>query len=257
VLTLKLFLGLLVIAGFVDIIHRGYILFTHQTSLVMGAILFLAEVGFWIWLVTVLRRPKYRHSKPSFKLTFVSVLAIVLVCAFAGIEPLSTYKDNVLNKITTTLNSNTSTPNNTQGILVPTIPSTTSEDTTTIPKSEDTQTGIKEDVAPTENNPPIIASYETIFNNYRVQHGLRPLVFTSELNNLAQKRAMEIQTNFSHEGIMKYNLGENIVMGISSDQEALDIWDKSPGHKANMLDPQYTKTGYCRNGGYAVQLFSW
>lgn len=231
-LALKLVLSLLVIAGFVDIIYRGHILFTHQTSPIIRAIIFLAEVGFWIWLVTVLRRPKYRYSKPSFKLIFASVLGIILVCAFAGIEPLSTYKDDVLNKITTTLSSNISTV--IQDKVSP-----------------------NEDIVPKEKIPPIIASYETIFNNYRVQHGLEPLIFTSELNSLAQKRAVEIQTNFSHEGIVKHNLGENIVMGISSDQEALDIWDKSSGHKANMLDHQYTKTGYFRKGGYAVQLFSW
>jgi uncharacterized protein YkwD len=159
------------------------------------------------------------------------VLGIVLVCAFAGIEPLSTYKDDVFNKIKATLSSNIST-------------------------AIQDKISSKEDVVPIEKIPPSIVSYEAIFNNYRVQHGLEPLIFTSELRSLAQKRVIEIQTNFSHEGIVKYNLGENIVMGVSSGQEALDIWDRSSGHKANMLNPQYTKTGYWRNGGYAVQLFS-
>jgi hypothetical protein len=132
-LALKLFLSLLAIAGFVDIIYRGHILLTHQISPVIGTILFLVEVGFWIWLVIVLRRPKYRYSRPNFKLVFASVLGIVLVCAFAGIEPLASYKDNVLNKITISLSSNKSILNNTQDVLVPTIPSATSGDTTTVP----------------------------------------------------------------------------------------------------------------------------
>ncbi len=131
---LKLFLSLLVIFGFVDIIYRSYILFTHQISPVMGTVMFLAEVGFWIWLITVLRRPKYRYSKPSFKLIFVSLLGIILVCTFAGIEPLSTYKDSALNKITTSLISNKSTPNNTSDVVAPTNPSATYGNTPTIPK---------------------------------------------------------------------------------------------------------------------------
>jgi len=98
VFSLKLFLSLLVMAGFVDIIYRGYILFTHQISPVMGTILFLVEVGVWIWLVIVLRMPKYRYSKPGFWIVFGAVLGIILVCAFAGIQPLSTYKDNVIQK---------------------------------------------------------------------------------------------------------------------------------------------------------------
>src|SRR4030042_188618 len=90
VFSLKLFLSLLVMAGFVDIIYRGYILFTHQISPVLGTILFLVEVGVWIWLVIVLRMPKYRYSKPRFWIVFGAVLGIILVCAFAGIQPLST-----------------------------------------------------------------------------------------------------------------------------------------------------------------------
>jgi hypothetical protein len=115
VVSLKTFLSLLVIAGSVDIIYRAYILFTHQINPVIGTILFLVEVGFWIWLVTVLRMPKYQYSKPGFWLVFGAVLGITLVCAFAGMQPLSAYKDSLFSSISNRIRnvSNPIQPNNT------------------------------------------------------------------------------------------------------------------------------------------------
>ncbi len=94
----KLFLSLLVIAGLVDIIQRGYTLFTHQTDPVKNTIIFLVEVGLWFWIVAILRSRRYKYRKPKFKLVFVVVIAITLVGTFAGIEPLSSYKDNLTSK---------------------------------------------------------------------------------------------------------------------------------------------------------------
>ena len=95
----KLFLSLLVIAGLVDIVRRGYTLFTQQTDPIKNTIILLVEVGLWFWLVTVLRNRRYRYRKPKFKLVFIAIIAITLVCTFAGIEPLSSYKDNLFNSI--------------------------------------------------------------------------------------------------------------------------------------------------------------
>ncbi len=95
----KLFLSLLVIAGLVDIVRRGSTLFTQQTDPIKNTIILLVEVGLWFWLVTILRSRRYRYRKPKFKLIFITVIAITLVCTFAGIEPLSSYKDNLFNSI--------------------------------------------------------------------------------------------------------------------------------------------------------------
>jgi hypothetical protein len=99
----------------VDIIYRAYILFTHQINPVIGTILFLVEVGFWIWLVTVLRMPKYQYSKPGFWLVFGAVLGITLTGAFAGVQPLSAYKDSLFNSISNRISdiSNSIQSNNT------------------------------------------------------------------------------------------------------------------------------------------------
>lgn len=99
----KLFLSLLVIAGLVDIIRRGHELFTHHTEPLKNTIIFLVEFAVWIWIITVLRKRRYKYRKPKFKVILISVVAIVLVCAFAGIEPMSSYKDKIFSAISTTL----------------------------------------------------------------------------------------------------------------------------------------------------------
>ncbi len=97
---LKLFLSLLVIAGLVDIIRRGYILFTHQTDPIKNTIILLVEIGLWFWIVAILRSRRYKYRKPKFKLVLITVIAITLIGSFAGIEPLSSYKDNLFDSIT-------------------------------------------------------------------------------------------------------------------------------------------------------------
>lgn len=95
----KLFVNLLVIAGLGLVAWTGYLLFSHRTDATSGTVLLLLEVGFLIWIISVLRSRKYKRTKPSFKLVFFSLLGITLVCAFAGIQPLATYKDTSLDYV--------------------------------------------------------------------------------------------------------------------------------------------------------------
>ena len=66
----KLFLNLLVIAGLGLVTWTGYLLFTHQSDTISGTVTLLLEIGFLIWIISVLRSPKYKRIKPSFKLVF-------------------------------------------------------------------------------------------------------------------------------------------------------------------------------------------
>lgn len=81
-------------------------------------------------------------------------------------------------------------------------------------------------------------------NNFRVAHGLNALRIDGTLCAIAGERAREISQNFSHDGfeaaIERHNLqkssGENIASGpLTSVQFVEWSWDKSPGHRANML----------------------
>lgn len=96
----KLFLSLLVIIGLADVSRRGYILFTQQTEPIRNTIIFLVEVGLWLWVISILRSRRYKYRKPKFKLVLVAIIAISLVCAFAGVQPMANYKDKVVDSVT-------------------------------------------------------------------------------------------------------------------------------------------------------------
>lgn len=122
----------------------------------------------------------------------------------------------------------------------------------------------KEDTATIPNQstlpePIVSEDYLQMFNGYRVENQLQPLVIDANLNELAWKRCLEISQDFSHEGIQSYNLGENIAkLAYSSDSnyQLLELWASSPKHSDNMLRARYIKTGFARIDKYAVQLFA-
>ncbi len=82
-------------------------------------------------------------------------------------------------------------------------------------------------------------------NNYRQNHGLNTLNIDSALCKVAGERAHEIAGNFSHDGFetaidrnhISYSaVGENIASGPLTGVHFVEwAWDRSPGHKANML----------------------
>lgn len=88
-----------------------------------------------------------------------------------------------------------------------------------------------------------------VLNDYRAAEGKSPLKKCSNLTNIACKRAVEISTNFSHEGIKKYgSYGENIFKGSGSDQYysaslVLGRFKASSGHNTNQLYEKYKSVG--------------
>jgi len=93
----KLLLDLLVIACLVIAGWIGYRLFVlHELTPVTGSIALIADIGVLIWGISALRSSRYIWKAPSFKFVFFSLLGIVLILAFAGIQPLASYKDKVL-----------------------------------------------------------------------------------------------------------------------------------------------------------------
>jgi len=90
---LRLLVVITIIAGLVVIPWTGYGLFTHQIDPVMGTITFIFEFALFVWLIRLLNSSRQMSKKPGFRLVFFSLLGIALVCAFAGIEPLATYKN--------------------------------------------------------------------------------------------------------------------------------------------------------------------
>ncbi len=82
-------------------------------------------------------------------------------------------------------------------------------------------------------------------NTARAAEGLNALVWDDSLEELAKKRAQEIVSNFSHDGCPGY-AGENILQESVDSRDISqthDFWMNSPGHRANILLPEYTKIG--------------
>jgi uncharacterized protein YkwD len=243
----KLLLNLAILTIVVLLVRSATLLFSMRfgRSPVAGTVVFAGESVAFIWLWSVLRF--HRRSRPAVKLTFLSVACACVVAAFAGVQPLTAYKDQVVQKGGTWLRSVTTAP-------MPPSPSAVSQ--SPLPSQSnlaDKIKGIGADLWAT-NTP----DFATRFNTYRQANGHKPLAFTDDLNNVAKLRLTEIQSDFDHNSTGGYNthLAENIVEGISSNQEALDCWKGSPGHNANMLDSSYLYTGYACGGGHAVQVFT-
>jgi len=97
----RLILNLSVLSLLGLLVWSGMSLFTQQfvQGPLIGSLLFLAELAVFIWLCRVVSRNSWRQ--PSMKLTVFSVIGLFLIFSFAGVQPLSTYKDSVFNAIST------------------------------------------------------------------------------------------------------------------------------------------------------------
>jgi hypothetical protein len=94
-ILIKILLSLCIIVGIIIMVWFGYRVFTHEISPLVGSITFLIGIAFLIFLIWFLRR-KYIWFKPSFKVVTLSVIVIIFVFAFAGVEPFQAFKNNVV-----------------------------------------------------------------------------------------------------------------------------------------------------------------
>lgn len=96
-------------------------------------------------------------------------------------------------------------------------------------------------------------------NQFRQDNGLTPLGFDPLLATAAQTHSqnMALQDFFSHTGADGSNIGdrvdatgynfftagENIAAGYLTPQAVVDGWIDSPGHRANLLNPDFSEIG--------------
>ncbi|MBQ8825642.1 MAG: CAP domain-containing protein [Oscillospiraceae bacterium] len=120
----------------------------------------------------------------------------------------------------------------------------------------------------------LAAEVVEIVNSERKSSGKGSLTADSELTRLANIRAEEIVSYFSHtrpdgrscftvyddNGYSYSAIAENIAMSIADSEKIMDMWMNSSGHKKNIMNGTYTKigVGVCIVGDYAywVQLFA-
>lgn len=87
-LSILLLLGLL--------IWSGMRLFSSQFTYnaLVGSLIFLAEFIFFIWIWKIISKNSWRW--PSMKLTVFSLICLSVVFAFAGVQPMTAYKDRII-----------------------------------------------------------------------------------------------------------------------------------------------------------------
>ncbi|MFC7685857.1 CAP domain-containing protein [Ureibacillus sp. GCM10028918] len=110
-------------------------------------------------------------------------------------------------------------------------------------------------------------------NKERAKYGLQPLEIYQPIMNSAQIKSDDMSKNnyFSHNsptygtpfelmtslGISYRAAGENIAKGQRTAQEVVEAWMNSEGHRANILNSNFTHigVGYAQNGNYWTQQF--
>jgi uncharacterized YkwD family protein len=110
-----------------------------------------------------------------------------------------------------------------------------------------------------------------LVNQERAKAGLSPLSSDKALAAMALDKAKDMYHNnyFAHTspnygspfdmmksyGIRFSYAGENIAKGQRSPQEVMNAWMNSPGHRQNIMSPNYTKIGAAYYNGEWVQEF--
>ncbi len=113
-------------------------------------------------------------------------------------------------------------------------------------------------------NPPVdhaeaVARVVELTNQARAAHGLPPLSMSSLLNDAAQVQTDDMAANSFHDhvgsdgstpadriyraGYEGSTTGENVACGAATPEELVDGWMNSPGHRANILNPDYREIG--------------
>ncbi|MFC7364954.1 MULTISPECIES: CAP domain-containing protein [Bhargavaea] len=110
-------------------------------------------------------------------------------------------------------------------------------------------------------------------NAERAKAGLKPLAADTKLMDAARAKSADMRKNnyFSHTsptygspfdqmkaaGISYKKAAENIAMGQRTPEEVVKGWMESPGHRQNILTPEFTHIGigYDSNGHYWTQMF--
>lgn len=173
-----------------------------------------------------------------------------------------------LNTIKKQYNVN-STQNHAQSVKQP---------TQNVQKVKNTNTNKKSNKTTTTNQTNYqLSAYEKkvvdLTNQERKKNGLPALKINTTLSKMAHTKANDMAVNhyFDHTsptygspfdmmkkfGITYRAAGKNIAMGQKTPQEVVNGWMNSPGHRANILNKNYTAigVGFVANGNYWTQEF--
>ncbi|WP_391122124.1 CAP domain-containing protein [Psychrobacillus sp. L3] len=136
---------------------------------------------------------------------------------------------------------------------------------------------VTEQTPPSNNQevkvPAAVQEVVDLTNKERAKEGLKALQIDVKLSQSAQAKSQDMKNKnyFDHTsptfgspfdqmkslGITYKSAGENIAMGQRSAAEVVDAWMKSPGHRANIMNPSFTHigVGLSDSGFYWTQQF--
>lgn len=125
-------------------------------------------------------------------------------------------------------------------------------------------------------NASFVQQVVNLVNQERAKAGLSPVTADTSMQAAAQVRAREIEKSFSHtrpdgssfstaltqQGVTYRGSGENIAWGQKTPEQVMNGWMNSDGHRANILNKNFTKigVGYHQNASgtnYWTQLFTY
>ena len=125
-------------------------------------------------------------------------------------------------------------------------------------------------------NASFVRQVVNLVNQERAKAGLSPVTADTSIQAAAQVRAKEIEKSFSHtrpdgssfstaltqQGVTYRGSGENIAWGQKTPEQVMNGWMNSEGHRANILNKNFTKigVGYHQNASgtnYWTQLFTY
>ncbi|WP_346235801.1 CAP domain-containing protein [Lysinibacillus telephonicus] len=153
----------------------------------------------------------------------------------------------------------------------------TNNNKTTAPTNSNNQQVEAPAKTPSTNVSQSVSEFEKqvvdLTNAERAKAGLKPLQISNPLMNVAQAKSEDMAKNnyFSHTsptygspfdqikaaGISYRSAGENIAQGQRTPEEVVQAWMNSEGHRANILNGNYTHigVGYVADGNYWTQQF--
>jgi uncharacterized protein YkwD len=107
-----------------------------------------------------------------------------------------------------------------------------------------------------------------LVNEARADAGLPPLMRVNTIDALALEHSkyMADTNNLSHQGfdaradqlmlvLGSSYVGENVAMGYDSSESFVEGWLDSPGHRQNIMNPLFGRTGIGYSDSYATQIF--
>lgn len=206
------------------------------------------------------------------------------ICSILGIKICSRDDCNLNTKPdtqTTTIETTTqSKPEITTEVTTQAKPEITTEITTqtkpetTTEKITHTTTETTTEITTSSQSNSYAVQVLDLVNAERAKYSLSPLTLNSQVSNVAQVKAEDMRNNsyFSHTsptygspfdmlkrfGVSYSTAGENIAKGQKSPQAVVNAWMNSEGHRANILNKNFTQLGVGYVGGsttYWVQMF--